>query len=177
MNANLNFWIRGFNGQTYNYIRIIKLQPSSTLQAVLHCEIIVKELIDTSSPAFDAISYAWEGQILSQDHFIYCHEKDGRSKRLLIIRNCEAALRHVRLENDIRDIWIDSICIGQATAEEKNHQVRLMGDIYKYAQKVIVWLGEDPILSGKRVFQILQMLARGDNQNIDEVTEHILERK
>jgi hypothetical protein len=163
--------------QNSNYIRIIKLQPSSTLQAVLHCEIVIEELIRTSSPAYDAISYAWEGQILSQDHFIYCHEKDGRSKKLLITRNCEAVLRHVRLENDIRAIWIDSICIDQATTQEKNHQVRLMGDIYKYAQKVIVWLGEDPNLSGKRIFQIFQMLARGDIQNIDEVAEHILERK
>jgi hypothetical protein len=37
--------------------------------------------------------------------------------------------------------WIDAICINQSAISERNHQVRLMSDIYKTAQAVLVWLG------------------------------------
>ncbi|KAK6206173.1 hypothetical protein QIS74_13592 [Colletotrichum tabaci] len=38
--------------------------------------------------------------------------------------------------------WIDSICIDQQNLEERNQQVRLMQQIYRRAQRAIVWLGE-----------------------------------
>jgi hypothetical protein len=39
-------------------------------------------------------------------------------------------------------LWIDSICIDQTNVAEKNVQVALMGEIYKGADQVVVWLGE-----------------------------------
>jgi hypothetical protein len=39
-----------------------------------------------------------------------------------------------------RVLWIDQICINQE-GEEKNHQVALMGQIYKNATSVITYLG------------------------------------
>jgi hypothetical protein len=39
-------------------------------------------------------------------------------------------------------LWIDAICINQNDTEERNAQVRRMLDIYKSANRVIVWLGE-----------------------------------
>lgn len=38
--------------------------------------------------------------------------------------------------------WIDSICINMEDMEERSRQVQLMGEIYRHAQKVIIWLGE-----------------------------------
>jgi hypothetical protein len=38
-------------------------------------------------------------------------------------------------------LWIDAICIDQKTLKEKNHQVGLMGTIYKEAEDVIIWPG------------------------------------
>jgi hypothetical protein len=43
--------------------------------------------------------------------------------------------------------WIDSLCINQAPnafdgSQEKNHQVNMMGNIYKNATEVISWLGQ-----------------------------------
>jgi len=52
-----------------------------------------------------------------------------------------------------------------------------MGDIYKYARKVVIWLGEDPTLNGRRVFQNLQMLAEGDLRNINSIIESMIEGK
>ncbi|KAF2830941.1 hypothetical protein CC86DRAFT_366452 [Ophiobolus disseminans] len=37
--------------------------------------------------------------------------------------------------------WIDAICIDQTNIPERNHQVRLMSNIYKSAAFVLVWLG------------------------------------
>jgi hypothetical protein len=39
-------------------------------------------------------------------------------------------------------MWVDSICIDQDSLIERNHQVRLMGEIYEKATTVLVWLGE-----------------------------------
>jgi hypothetical protein len=46
-------------------------------------------------------------------------------------------------------LWIDAICIDQATMKEKNHQVQQMGSIYKTAKEVWIWLGvlDKPMLS------------------------------
>lgn len=38
--------------------------------------------------------------------------------------------------------WIDSICINLEDMQERSQQVQLMGDIYRRAQKVVIWLGE-----------------------------------
>ena len=52
-----------------------------------------------------------------------------------------AALMRIRLKEEDRYIWIDALSIDQANTEERNHQVRMMGNIYKNAENVIVWLG------------------------------------
>jgi hypothetical protein len=43
--------------------------------------------------------------------------------------------------NETRRLWIDAICINQASIEERNHQVGLMGKVYERAETVLVWLG------------------------------------
>ncbi|OAP64059.1 hypothetical protein AYL99_00031 [Fonsecaea erecta] len=40
-------------------------------------------------------------------------------------------------------IWVDALCIDQSSLAERNQQVNLMADIFKAAQGVVVWLGEE----------------------------------
>jgi hypothetical protein len=40
-------------------------------------------------------------------------------------------------------LWIDAICINQSDKEERNVQVQRMGDIFRQATGVRVWLGEE----------------------------------
>ncbi|OCL12152.1 hypothetical protein AOQ84DRAFT_386318 [Glonium stellatum] len=40
-------------------------------------------------------------------------------------------------------VWIDALCINQADDAEKAMQVGIMGNIYKRAQSVVVWLGKE----------------------------------
>lgn len=42
--------------------------------------------------------------------------------------------------------WIDAICIDQTNTDERYHQVQRMGTIYRDADEVIVWFGDDPRL-------------------------------
>ncbi|KAI3585791.1 heterokaryon incompatibility protein-domain-containing protein [Fusarium oxysporum f. sp. albedinis] len=38
-------------------------------------------------------------------------------------------------------LWVDALCIDQTNIKERGHQVNRMGEIYKKADKVVVWLG------------------------------------
>jgi hypothetical protein len=50
-------------------------------------------------------------------------------------------MRHLQLEQQVRVMWIDAICINQADNDEKSQQVQMMCDLYKNVRKVTVWLG------------------------------------
>jgi hypothetical protein len=66
---------------------------------------------------------------------------------LLVTANCEAALRELRDPSETTKLWIDSICVDQSrkAVKERNTQVALMGEIYKCAKRVVVWLGKSDI--------------------------------
>jgi hypothetical protein len=40
-------------------------------------------------------------------------------------------------------LWIDQICIYQSSSAERNHQVKMMGQIYRRAEAVLIWLGRE----------------------------------
>ncbi|KAK6218473.1 Ankyrin and HET domain-containing protein [Colletotrichum tabaci] len=62
---------------------------------------------------------------------------------LKVTRSLATALRYLRSQDQGVILWADSICIDQSNAAEKNVQVALMGDIYRTAECVRIWLGED----------------------------------
>jgi len=51
----------------------------------------------------------------------------------------------IRSHNPGIHLWIDAICINQGInqgdVEERNNQISIMGEIYRTAQEVYVWLG------------------------------------
>ncbi|KIN06964.1 hypothetical protein OIDMADRAFT_108022 [Oidiodendron maius Zn] len=114
-------------------IRTVEVRGSDKPDAELCCMLKEEDLGD--SPSYEAISYAWEGQTPS--HCISCDGLD-----LLVTRNCAEILRHFRPKSpeQSRHLWIDAICINQSSVLEKNHQLKLMGDVYRNAKCVLVWL-------------------------------------
>jgi hypothetical protein len=38
-------------------------------------------------------------------------------------------------------MWIDALCIDQSDIEERNHEVKRMGDIFRLATRVVAWIG------------------------------------
>jgi hypothetical protein len=89
---------------------------------------------------YDALSYFWgKGP---RDRHIICN-----GKTLRVTKNLYDALNAYRRSAKWQDtndvpIWADGICINQDDPDEKGQQVRMMGDIYRQAAFVTVWLGE-----------------------------------
>ncbi|KAK0671531.1 heterokaryon incompatibility protein-domain-containing protein [Cercophora samala] len=155
----------------YNYkplssdsaIRLITLQA----QELMACS--MEEVSLAAAPSFTALSYAWDSEHGTEP--ILC---DGAL--IYVTKNCVAALRNIRSDkNANRRIWVDAICINQADTakEEKGHQIAIMGDIYKKATRVRVWLGDSDRSSGLVCEYFEKVAGLGghwqDNQTPEEV--------
>lgn len=83
---------------------------------------------------WDALSYAWGPDKNASAVKVGC--MDGAYH--LITDNLDFALRHLRHEDRKRSIWIDAICISQASVKEKSKQIALIGKIFSQADNIII---------------------------------------
>ncbi|KAL9062894.1 MAG: hypothetical protein Q9157_008561 [Trypethelium eluteriae] len=79
------------------------------------------------------------------------------------------ALRHLRLVDSCRTMWIDAICINQDDVSERNEQVRRMRYIYGSAVEVIAWIGPE-VRGTKLAFEFMRRFA---NKTQDDAIEII----
>jgi hypothetical protein len=117
---------------TDTVIRILELLPGSSPDPI-QCNLRHVDL--SHSPEYEALSYCW-GDALDLCS-ITCN-----GVLLDIRQSLFTALVHLRLPEQARQVWADAICINQSDVDEKSHQVRVMGHIYRSAKIVDVWLGE-----------------------------------
>ncbi|KAF2248347.1 hypothetical protein BU26DRAFT_565750 [Trematosphaeria pertusa] len=122
-------------------IRLIKLLPGNPADA-LRIE-IVHALLE-KAPIYEALSYVWGCP--QPSYRIDCHQR-----KLEISRNLYVALVYLRKRFHRRTLWVDAVCINQEDGKERERQVRLMGDIYSSANRVLIWLGEEDAASDKTV--------------------------
>ncbi|KAI9663891.1 MAG: hypothetical protein M1821_007381 [Bathelium mastoideum] len=114
-------------------IRLLHLRPSSD-GANVRCE---SQAYDFPPPiSYEALSYCWGPNNKREAITV------NGIKTFEVTDNLAAALRRLRLSRTNRVLWIDAICIDQNSVQEKNTQVRLMGEIYGRAQRTLVWLGD-----------------------------------
>jgi hypothetical protein len=151
-------------------IRVLNLQPGESNDTIV-IEIST-EVLNDKNPPYHALSWEWgEG---SDTKSIRAKDKDSTEAeiRTMNIRsNLYVALKHLRLQDKIRRLWVDAICINQTepdqtkvdgldqylprdTSEnienriskgkndEKSRQIAMMNQIYGLAKEVCVWLGE-----------------------------------
>jgi hypothetical protein len=121
-------------------IRVLRLHTSQESNGPIHCSLETISLHDPNAPLFEALSYTWADPLtgdakLSQPIYV-----GPDFDILLVTRNCAAALRQFR-KNEDRLIWVDAICINQADRQERGSQVALMQDIYLVASRVLIYLG------------------------------------
>lgn len=105
------------------------------------CEWRTTLLLD--APPYSALSYTWKS---SNDVSIDepTHEIILNGESVTVYRNLfHALLRLGQPPFRGKPVWIDFICIDQSNTEERNHQVDLMGEIYKHAEQVIIWLEDE----------------------------------
>jgi hypothetical protein len=138
-------------------IRIVKIDPGDEQTESVQLSIFQARLRDR--PKYEALSYEWGNDMC--DNLVVC---DGQE--LQVKTNLAAALKHVRLSDESRCMWIDAICIDQENIPERNQQVSMMRDIYAQADGVLIWIGEEsPYV--KDAFKMIPELAR--NWQIREV--------
>jgi len=84
---------------------------------------------------YDALSYTWGCS--DRDKVFYTPEGI-----LPITTSLSNALSRVRFPTHDIVIWADGICINQDDPKEKEYQVKYMGEIYRWAETVLLYLGE-----------------------------------
>ena len=61
----------------------------------------------------------------------------------MVTQKLTDALLRFRYPERRRILRIDTLRICQSAIGERNHQVKLMGEIYQKASRVLIWLGEE----------------------------------
>lgn len=121
-----------------NDVRLIALLPRQ-FHVKVRFEFIICDLKDP--PDYEALSYTWADSDGDQslDGTVWC---EPGSQKIFVTRNCENALRRLRLRHEPRFLWVDAISINQTVIPERNRQVSMMPMIYHTASRVMVYLGE-----------------------------------
>ncbi|KAF9629117.1 hypothetical protein BFW01_g10320 [Lasiodiplodia theobromae] len=86
----------------------------------------------------------------------------------------ETGLKRLPAEEEY--FWIDAICINQEDSEEKAGQVAMMGEIYKMASSVVIWLGPEREHYADETMEALREIWRLEEARVDEdAMEKLLE--
>ena len=118
-------------------------------------------------PKYEALSYTWCTPLHPETAYIATADSSSPST-LLIRQSLASALRHLRYPDRPRTMWIDAICINQSDVNERNEQVVRMAEIYRLAQRVVVWLGPDSA-SGSYAIRTLDFLGGQFVTTVDNV--------
>ncbi|KAK4119599.1 HET-domain-containing protein [Parathielavia appendiculata] len=111
----------------FRVLRILEVYPEIRFR--------MKTFSIHDAPEYQALSYAWGTSTEEEE----CICNDARYR---ISRTLGQALRGLYRHANSSWIWVDAICINQADDVEKADQVAGMGELYAYADRVLVWLGE-----------------------------------
>jgi hypothetical protein len=114
-----------------NEIRLLTLLPNDEAGRVC-CTLKHVSLINP--PEYVALSYCWGDASITKEIMI-----DGVPVQ--VGSNLESALR--LLVYYYLRIWVDAIYINQQDMAERSQQLLWMGSIYRRAERVAAWIGEE----------------------------------
>ena len=127
-----NFEYDSLNYDQHDF-RLLRLLRSRT--GPIECELDHAALRSKTCTRYDALSYTWGDLELVETIKV-------NNKTLRVTDNLHNALCHLRLHDQDRVLWIDAICIDQTNAQERSSQVMKMGEIFRHAHRVVIWLGK-----------------------------------
>ncbi|KIW97824.1 uncharacterized protein Z519_01408 [Cladophialophora bantiana CBS 173.52] len=146
-----------------SWIRVLRVEPSPSFEEPLQVNIhhfdrdAIPYTFGPDKQSYDALSYAWGTE--KPTIKVAC---DGNS-HLDITPNVDQMLRRLRAKDKCRHFWIDAISLNQKDKAEKATQVPLMGEIYRQAAKVRVWLGGNENggdeMAIKKIFALFRVLV------------------
>lgn len=120
-------------------IRVLVIQPAAHEADAISCTL---EITALDKPCqYDALSYSWSDR---EDGVVeFCRSILCNGYELLVTKGAHDAIRHFRLKDAVRGLWIDAICINQSNVGERTQQVAMMAKVYAGAESVLIWVGED----------------------------------
>jgi hypothetical protein len=127
--------------------RLVKLLPGASSDEI-KCHLT--EHIFEDLPPYEALSYTWGDSTKA-------HTISMNDTLFGTTENVRSFLERYRHETESRYLWIDSICNNQSDEDEKTAQVKMMGDIYQQATRVVVWLGNSE--NAKAAIDLVKKLA------------------
>ncbi|KAH8802456.1 heterokaryon incompatibility protein-domain-containing protein [Xylogone sp. PMI_703] len=108
------------------------------------------------APPYTALSYHWGPMTPTRPIIV-----GGASFQ--VTENLAIVLRHLRLRDERRIVWIDALSIDQNNNIEKSEQIAQMREIYSRAASVISWLG--PSGSGSNL--AMQWIRKYGGQSLE----------
>lgn len=122
-------------------IRLIEILPGSW-DDTLACGLERTPLRGLNEPQYVALSYAWGDPLDTVNITVNGHTHTVTRSLYTALRR----LRHSAMQLTLKPlrIWVDALCINQADAQEKAHQIPRMKEIYGFTTQVLAWLGENP---------------------------------
>ena len=103
---------------------------------------------------------------------MYPKELNLPTGSLNITESLFLALQRFRLEyHQVRYLWAGAVCINQEDKIEKVKQVILMGDIYRSAQNVLIWLGLGDDYSGNFINTKERIAAQANHYGIQRAVD------
>lgn len=121
----------------------------------------LQEVKLAEAPDYVALSYTWalpdrvqyddlgpKGKVSTIDVNFY---------QFTIWQNLYNALHHIQRIRGFEEVylWIDAVCIDQSNDAEKTAQVARIGDIFRSANRVLVWLGADEKRDGSLIKRLI----------------------
>ena len=150
--------------------RLLEFPKAFIPTTELRCNLRIVDFDAPDRPPYTALSYTWGNSSTTElppdssldpllTNTIVCDDR-----LLRVTENAHAALSEMRWRGSAGLYWIDGVCIDQSNPTEKSEQVAFMGEIYKEAERVIVWLGTDEE-NDRKAFETIEGLKRTHNMN------------
>ena len=138
------------NEQEIRLLRILPGEDGSPLRCTL-------EETSPQNSEFDALSYCWGSSETPATI-------DLNGTTMAITASLHEALHHFRRVGVGMEqpLWVDALCINQKNTAERSSQVSLMGELYRCATRVHIWLGGPTSITSAAMaaFKELVHLAR-----------------
>jgi Heterokaryon incompatibility protein (HET) len=146
-------------------IRLIQLLPSKSRDAAVECTLLPKTF-KLAKGGYEALSYVWKDTCGIEGVYQQPPDIIVNGYYFPVTRNLQAALIRLRDKNRDRILWVDQICINQEDIHERSTQVERMTLIYGFAQRTVIWLGEEKDESYRAMLLLrgLSRVAKGQNQ-------------
>jgi hypothetical protein len=119
-------------------VRLLRINAfGSDASEEIDCSLEVFSVVDLQTVDYIALSYFWGEARTHND----VHQITVDRQRYWVRTNLWTFFQSVRDLDHSLPIYIDAICLDQLDNEEREHQVKLMSEVYSHANHAFVWLG------------------------------------